>query len=57
MENTGDEVRFRAAQVGPAVVAVVGLLERQGNELLDLRVWRPSLEDTFIDLTHDQLSP
>ena len=53
----GDEVRFRAARVGPAVVEVVGLLERQGNELLDLRVWRPSLEDTFIELTDDRTPP
>ena len=53
----GGEVRFRAAHVGPAVVGVVGLLERLGSELLDLRVTRPSLEDAFIALTDDDSLP
>ncbi len=51
VEAVGGEVRFQVAQVGPAVVGVVGLLEREGIELLDLRVWRPTLEDTFLELT------
>ena len=55
VENTDEgEVRFRVAQVGAAVVGVVGLLEQQGNELLDLRVWRPTLEDAFVELTRDE---
>ncbi len=53
VEHTDGELRFQTAQVGPAVVGVVGLLEHEGNELLDLRVWRPSLEDTFLELTDD----
>ena len=47
----GDGVRFQAAHVGRAVAAVIGLLEKEGNELLDLRVARPSLEDAFLELT------
>ena len=50
-------VEFEAAHVGRAVTAVVGLLERQGNELLDLRVWRPSLDDAFARLTGDASAP
>ena len=51
VESTDGEVSFRAERVGPAVTAVVGLLAREGCELVDLRVSPPSLEDTFIELT------
>ena len=52
VEPFGDDgVRFQAAHLGRAVAAVVGLLEREGHELLDLRVSRPSLEDAFLELT------
>ncbi len=50
-ERVDGEMQLQVAEVGAAVVAVVGLLESRGNELLDLRVWRPTLEDTFIELT------
>ena len=57
VEPLGDGVRFQVAHVGHAVAAVVGLLERDGNELLDLRVSRPSLEDAFVELTRAEASP
>ena len=52
-----DGVEFEAAHVGQAVTAVIGLLERQGNELLDLRVRRPSLEDAFARLMREGSAP
>ena len=57
VEPHGDGVRFRAAHVGRAVAAVAGLLEAQGNALLDLQVARPSLEDAFLELTRVEPGP
>ena len=57
VEPCGDGVRFQAAHVGRAVAAVLDLLEKEGNELLDLRVSRPSLEDAFLELTGAGNSP
>ena len=54
VESADGEVSFRAERVGPAVTAMVGLLARQGCELLDLRITPPSLEDTFIELTGNE---
>ena len=48
---SGGEARFQTSAVGPAVIELVRLLEAQGNELLDLRVSRPTLEDAFLELT------
>jgi ABC-2 type transport system ATP-binding protein len=54
VESAGDEVRFHTGNVGRSVFEAVRLLQRQGGELLDLQTSRPSLEDTFIDLTSGQ---
>jgi len=43
--------RLRAADVSRAVVELIKWLESERNELVDLRVTRPSLEDVFIELT------
>ena len=37
--------------VAAAVVALVRLLEVEGNELLDLHIAQPSLEDVFVEMT------
>jgi ABC-2 type transport system ATP-binding protein len=37
--------------VGRTVIGIVNYLQSEGNELLDLHVQRPSLEDVFIELT------
>ena len=50
-EFADGETRLAVEFVAPAVVAVVRLLEATENELLDLRVAQPSLEDTLIQLT------
>jgi hypothetical protein len=38
-------------ETGPAIIELAGYLARTGNELLDLQVRKPSLEDVFIELT------
>jgi ABC-2 type transport system ATP-binding protein len=51
----GEGLRLKARNVSRAVIEVVNLLETQGNELLDLQIHRPSLEDVFIELTGSSL--
>jgi ABC-2 type transport system ATP-binding protein len=48
-------VELKAASVARTVIDSVQLLEQQHNELLDLHVRRPSLEDVFIELTGNTL--
>jgi ABC-2 type transport system ATP-binding protein len=43
--------RLRATDVSRAVSELIKWLESERNELVDLRVARPSLEDVFIELT------
>ncbi len=40
-----------AARVGPLIIELVSYLEQTGNELLDLQVRKPSLEEVFLELT------
>lgn len=42
---------LRVAPVARAVVALVRLLEAEGNTLVDLHITRPSLEDVFVEIT------
>ena len=42
---------LRVGRAGPAVIELVNYLEQTGNDLLDLQVRKPSLEDVFIELT------
>jgi ABC-2 type transport system ATP-binding protein len=48
-------LQLRTRNVSRAVIEAVNLLETQGNELLDLQIHRPSLEDVFIELTGSSL--
>jgi len=43
--------RFETDRVHATVAALVRILEADGNELLDLQVTPPSLEDAFLALT------
>ncbi len=43
--------RLATRTIGPTVIALVRLLESQQNDLLDLEVHHPTLEDVFIELT------
>jgi ABC-2 type transport system ATP-binding protein len=44
---------LQARDSGPVIIELVRLLAATGNELLDLQVRKPSLEDVFIELTGD----
>jgi ABC-2 type transport system ATP-binding protein len=50
-----EAIQVKSRNVSRAVIEVVNLLEAQGNELLDLQIHRPSLEDVFIELTGSTL--
>lgn len=51
VEMAENGIGLEVSAVGAGVVALVRLLEATGNELVDLRVVQPSLEDTLIKLT------
>ena len=42
--------------IGQTVSALIAYVAEQGDELIDLRVERPSLEDRFLELTNDQVT-
>jgi len=46
-------VTLQTKSSGAAVIELVSYLAKTGNELLDLQVRKPSLEDVFIELTGD----
>lgn len=50
-----EAVQLKARSASRAVSDVVNLLVSQGNELVDLQIQRPSLEDVFIELTGSTL--
>jgi len=43
--------RIKTADVSRTIIELVKLLEAGGNDLLDVSIQRPSLEDVFIELT------
>jgi ABC-2 type transport system ATP-binding protein len=47
----GDSWLLTTSSVSETIAALVKCVESQGNELLDLRVVRPSLEDVYLALT------
>ena len=51
----GDGVEIKTSDVSRTVIELVKLLDAQANELLDLSIQRPSLEDVFIELTGTSL--
>ncbi len=53
--NSDDGWELKTTNISQTTIDVVQLLHRQGNELLDLHVQRPSLEDVFIELTGSRL--
>jgi ABC-2 type transport system ATP-binding protein len=50
-----DGVVLKTNQISQTVIELVRLLEAKNNELIDLRILRPSLEDVFIELTGKRL--
>jgi ABC-2 type transport system ATP-binding protein len=47
---------LHAQPVATAVVALVRLLEAEGNSLLDLHITQPTLEDVFVEITGRTIS-
>jgi ABC-2 type transport system ATP-binding protein len=42
---------FFSTDIGRTVGAVINTIEAEGDDLIDLRVERPSLEDRFLEIT------
>lgn len=55
VESTNGSVTLSTARPGETIIELVKLLEQSGNELLDLHIQKPSLEDVFIELTGRKL--
>jgi ABC-2 type transport system ATP-binding protein len=51
VQDRGDGWRLKTSSVAQTVTELVRKLDAEKNQLLDLHVYRPSLEDVFIDLT------
>jgi ABC-type uncharacterized transport system ATPase subunit len=47
--------QIKTQSVGRAVVEIAQFIDAEKNELLDLQVQRPSLEDVFIEFTGSSL--
>jgi ABC-2 type transport system ATP-binding protein len=52
--ETHGAATVQTRDTGPAIIELVRYLGQSGNELLDLQVRKPSLEDVFIELTGEQ---
>ncbi len=44
---------FYTRDIGPTVSAMIALIEKNGDTLIDLRVERPTLEERFLELTKE----
>jgi ABC-2 type transport system ATP-binding protein len=52
---TNGRAVLKTANVSQTIIDVVRMLDETGNELIDLQINRPSLEDVFIELTGSSL--
>ncbi len=48
-----DYVVYYSTDPGPTVSAIIAYIDAQGDRLIDLRVERPSLEERFLEITHN----
>jgi ABC-2 type transport system ATP-binding protein len=55
VEEDGGKLALSTSRVGETVIDLVRWLEAEGNELSDLQVRKPTLEDVFIELTGRRL--
>ena len=49
--QAGDQAELKTTRVSQTVIELVRLIEARNNELVDLHIHHPSLEDVFIELT------
>jgi ABC-2 type transport system ATP-binding protein len=50
-QTRDDYYIYFSTDVGPTVAALIAYITAQGDELVDLRVERPTLEDRFLEIT------
>ncbi|HEY4989067.1 MAG TPA: hypothetical protein VII09_04630, partial [Opitutaceae bacterium] len=53
----GEAWTLTSSDVNGTIVGLVRSIEASGNELLDLRIMRPTLEDAFLSLTGRRWPP
>jgi ABC-2 type transport system ATP-binding protein len=56
-QGGGEVWTLSSASVNATLIGLVGLIEASGNELLDLRIVKPTLEDAFLSLTGRRWPP
>src|SRR5262249_24466035 len=47
---------LRAHNPAQAISALVRYLDSQNNQLMDVAIWRPTLEDVFLKITGERLA-
>ena len=55
VETYDGTVELKTANAGQVVIDLVRMIEAQSNQIIDLQIRRPSLEDVFIELTGSRL--
>jgi ABC-2 type transport system ATP-binding protein len=55
VEAADGALELKTANAGQVVIDLVRMIESQGNQIIDLQISRPSLEDVFIELTGSRL--
>jgi len=55
VEAADGAMELKTANAGQVVIDLVRMIETQGNQIIDLQIRRPSLEDVFIELTGSKL--
>jgi ABC-2 type transport system ATP-binding protein len=55
IETIDGVVELKTAKASQVVIDLVRLIESQDNQIIDLQIRRPSLEDVFIELTGSRL--
>ncbi|MDB5171817.1 MAG: transporter related, partial [Phycisphaerales bacterium] len=55
VESVNGRAHLKSGNVSQTVIELVRMLEASNNELIDLQITRPSLEDVFIELTGSSL--
>jgi len=55
-EHQGDYTIYFTQSPGPLVARIIGRIESSDDELIDLRVERPTLEERFLELTQRSLN-
>jgi ABC-2 type transport system ATP-binding protein len=54
LEHGGARVKLAVRPIGPAVSAACAIAERDGGGVVDLHLFRPTLDDVFLELTGEK---